>query len=143
MVLVPITTLIALVLAVRPTWRRRAWFVLPAAGAIGLFLTQMAIMSGVAFDEIAGDAVDTSTHESLALGTRALIAIFLVASVVLAVLDRRVDKGGADSWVGSGVLVMVAITTLSSILASVWMYRTGHEGARLVWDGVLTVAPVG
>ena len=139
----PITTLIALVLAVRPTWRRRAWFVLPAAGAIGLILTQAAIMSGVAFDELAGGAVDTSTHESLALGTRALIVIFLVASILLAYLDRRVEKGEPPPWVGSGVLIMVAVTALSSILASVWMYRTGHEGARLVWDGVLTAVPIG
>ena len=142
-VLVPMTTLLALVLAVRPTWRRRAWFVLPAAGAICLAVTQLAIMSGTAFDELAGGAVDISTHESLALWTRAFIILFLVASIVLAFLDRRIEKGEPPPWVGSSLLVTVAVTALSSVLASFWMYRTGHEGARLVWETVVTTAANG
>ncbi|MGI9616287.1 MAG: DUF2231 domain-containing protein [Acidimicrobiales bacterium] len=136
--LVPLTTLLTLVFVVRPMWRRRAWYALPGAAALCIGTTQLAIMSGEAFDEIAGDAIDTSTHETLALWTRAFLVLFFVASLVLAVLDRRLATGSGPGWAGSGVLIMVAVTTILSILASVWMFRTGDEGARLVWDGVLT-----
>jgi hypothetical protein len=124
-------------------WRRRARFVLPAAGAICVATTQLAITSGEALDDIAGDAIDTSAHESFALWTRAFLVIFLASSLILAALERRLAKGGGPGWIGSGVLLMVAVTTISSILASVWIFRTGDEGARLVWDGVLTGVLIG
>lgn len=137
-VLVPLSTLLTLVLAVRPMWRRRAWYALPAAGLLSLGLTQLAIGSGEAFDDVVGDRIDTGTHENLALWTRAFLVAYLVAALILAVLDRRLAKANGPAWIGSGVLLTVVVTTVLSILATLWMFRTGDEGARLVWDGVLT-----
>lgn len=138
----PLATLATLVLAFRPTWRRRVGFVLPVVAVVVLGVTQLAISSGSAFDEIVGDRVDTDTHESLALMTRNFIGVFVVASLLLAILDRWHVRGG-PSFVGSGVLVLVVAAVASSLLATAWMIRTGDEGARLVWDGILTAQLIG
>ena len=135
-VLMPLATIVTLVLAFRPTWRRRVGFALPAVAVVILALTQLAISSGNAFDEIVGTRVNTDDHESLALMTRNFIAVFVVASLLLALFDRWHAKGGSGA-AGSGVLLLVAVTTISSLLATTWMIRTGDEGARLVWDGIL------
>ena len=138
----PLGTLLTLVLAVRPTWRRRVGFLLPVVAAVVLAVTQLAVMSGSKFDEVVGDRVNTDTHESLALMTRNLVVVFLLASLILAIFDRWHRKGG-PAWLGSGVLIAVALTTMSSALATLWMIRTGDEGARLVWDGILVLRLIG
>lgn len=141
-VLMPLAMLGTLVLAFRPAWRRRVGFLLPGVAVIVLGVTQLAISSGSAFDEVVGDRVDTETHEGLALMTRNFIAVFLVASLLLALLDRWHARGGPP-FVGSGILLAVVVTVASSLLATAWMVRTGDEGARLVWDGILTAQLIG
>jgi len=56
--------------------------------------------------------------------------------LLLSIFDRWQAKGG-PGWLRSAVLIMVVITSLSSVVATVWMARTGDEGARLVWENVL------
>lgn len=133
----PLACLLMIVLAFKPTWRRWVGFFLPIVAAVIFAFTQLAISSGEAFSEIV--PVNTDDHEALALMTRNLIGLFVVSSLLLVVLDRRQAKGDGPSWLGLGVTIMVAITTISSVLATAWMVRTGDEGARLVWDSVLLV----
>jgi uncharacterized membrane protein len=136
-VLVPLATLLALACATWPRLRRRAGWAVAGAAAVGLIATQLAVSSGYRFDELLEGAVDTSDHQALGETTRNLVAVFLVSAMATAWLDRPTGDPatGLRRW---AVVAGVVVTTLSSVMATVWMIRTGEEGARLVWDGVLT-----
>ncbi len=136
-VLVPLATLFALVVAVVPRLGRRTAWALAAAAAVCLIATQLAVSSGYAFDDLVAGAVDTDEHRGLGETTRNLVLLFFVSAAARAGLgaltvteDRR--------WLVPATRVSSAVATLSSIMATIWMVRTGHEGARLVWDGVLS-----
>lgn len=136
-VLMPLAALVMLVLAFKPTWRHWVGFSLPLAAMVILVFTQLAISSGEEFSEIV--PVNTDDHEALAITTRNLIGLFAICSLVLVILERRRVQENQPRWLGPAVLIMVAATTLSSVLATVWMVRTGDEGARLVWENVLRI----
>lgn len=139
-VLVPLATLLAIVMAARPELRRRNGWALAIAATVGLVATQLAVSSGYEFDELVRGIVNTDRHQSLGETTRNFVAVFTVAAVVTAILDRRSPERtvSATQW---GTWLSMAVTTVSGVLATVWMVRTGDEGARLVWDGVLGALP--
>lgn len=139
-VLMPLAALAAIALAIRPRWRRRSSVALAVGAAVVLVSTQLAVRSGTSFDEVVGDRVDTDRHKSLALTTRKLVALFLVSSVGTAVLDvgaRRRIAADDPSWHRPATGAAVAATVITALLAVIWMVRTGDEGARLVWEGVV------
>lgn len=147
---IPAVSGAALVMAVRrglPSWY--GWSV--AAGAVGMVVaTWFTVQSGLAFDDLIGDVAPTEKHESLGK-TTLLFAIGLALAVIaLAVERRRQDRGEPDVEGRRAVirLTLSGVTVLLAILATIWVARTGHEGARLVWDGVVpeessVVSPAG
>ena len=138
LVLVPMAALASVVLAVRPQWRRRSSLALAVVALVAMVATFLAMQSGEAFEPAVRDVVDISTHKSLAQTTRLLVALFFVGTVAVAVLDRM--AGDARPWAAKAAQAGIAVTALVSLAGSIWMFRTGHEGARLVWNGVqLTV----
>lgn len=134
LVLVPLVALAAVVLAVRPQWRRRGSAALAVAALVTMVATFLAMQSGEAFAPAVEDVVNIDTHKSLAETTRLLVALFFVGSVVVAVLDRM--RGDGRPWADTAAQAVVAVTAVVAVAGSVWMARTGHEGAKLVWDGV-------
>lgn len=138
LVLVPLVALAALALAVRPQWRRRYSTALAVAALVALVATLLAVRSGEAFEPAVKDVVDLDTHKSLANTTRLLVVLFFLGSAGVAALDRM--QNDERPWADRAAQAVVAVTALLAVAGSVWMARTGHEGARLVWDGVeLTV----
>ncbi len=137
----PLACLVTVVLGFKSRWRRWVGFFLPIAAAVIFIFTQLAISSGDAFSEIV--PVNTDDHEALALMTRNWIGLFTVSSLILAFFDRWQAKDDGPDWLSIAVPAMVAVTILSSVAATVWMVRTGDEGARLVWENVLFTQPRG
>ena len=137
-VLMPLSLILALWLAAKPNHRRRSGPLLVGAGAVVLVFTVLAVQSGQAFDEIVGDRVDTGDHESLALTTQALVGAFVVASLALTIVDRR-HRVEPRPWSARAGWGLMGLTVVTAALATLWMVRTGDEGARLVWDGVVGV----
>ncbi len=136
-VLMPLALLLALVLAVRPGWRRQLGFFQPGVAVIVFIATWLAIQSGDAFDEVVGDRVDTSDHRALAMTSLWLVGGFVLATVLLAVFDRRHGNEDTAAWQAPVTSVALVASLGLAVLATLWMARTGDEGARLVWDGVL------
>lgn len=146
-VLVPLSALFALVLAARPGLRRKAGWGLALAAIVTLVSTQLAISSGYAFDELVAGAVNTDKHEALAITGRNFVLLFTLAALVVAVLDWR-NRAGSIATTGdvtnssastSDTIARVGAIAagLFSVLATVWMFRAGEEGAKLVWSGVI------
>ncbi len=141
LVLLPLAALAAVALAARPQWRRRYSIALAVAALAALVATLLAIQSGEAFEPAVRDIVNLDRHKSLAATTRLLVALFFVGSAVVAILDRMNEE--VRPWAPKAAQAVVAVAALVALAGSVWMMRTGHEGAKLVWDGVELVVGVG
>ena len=130
-VLIPLVGLTALALAFRPDWRTKlGWWPAVAAG-VCLAATLLAVGSGNAFDERLDGLVNTERHESLALTTLALVAVFFGATVAQRLLR---DSDGRLRRVEQAVTLLVVV---SAGMAVWWTFLTGEEGARITWSGVV------
>jgi hypothetical protein len=98
--------------------------------------------SGIAFDDALEGSIDVSRHEDLANGTLILTLLWFAASVVTVAFDRRAGRlsapatatGDPDRRQGTAFQdAGAAITAGFAVLATIWLIRTGHEGADLVW----------
>ena len=141
-VLLPIAAIATLVLAVKPAWRARAsWWMVGA-----LFVT-VALLFGAkesgealieAYDRVNGaGAVDISKHQDLAETTFLMTLAWFAVFGLLTVLERvqRVRVGVLET-VASNMMArqaVAAVAVVLGILATIWLIRTGHEGASSVW----------
>ncbi|MFW2336558.1 DUF2231 domain-containing protein [Ilumatobacter sp.] len=146
-VLQPLLALTTVIVVARARWRRRfGWWLVAALAAVFVSVL-VAMASGEAFDDLLDGLVDVSDHESLAATTRNLMALWLVALVALVVTQRRVPEGDAATEVPTEdrgavatrlvVPALAWIVALLAVFSAVWMVRTGHEGARVTWSGVI------
>ena len=153
-VLMPLMAGLALAVAVRPAWRSRFAVVVLLGGLALLVSTVMAAQSGGAFDraiERAGQAIDVDRHQDLGETTRLIVILFsiaLAATVGTAWLARSrrppaarsagaAARGTPPASLVYAGHVFAALSVLLGVLGTIWMIRTGHEGARIVWDGVI------
>ena len=136
-VLMPLLTIFALALAARPSWRRQVGLALPVLAAGLAIATALAKQSGHELRELLGDfAPNTDKHESLANTALVLIVLMLVVSVAMVVADRWARSDGPP-WLARASVGLVGLSVVFGGLATVWMFRAGHEGARLVWKGTV------
>lgn len=144
-VLIPLAAAAAVVLAVRPAWRPRYSTPLAVAAFVGAASAVLASRSG---DELNAELKDrigdlAEKHQDLGETTVILTIVFLVASVAIAVADRRAARAGAQivsALASRGERVLrggMALTAVLAVVATIWMIRTGHEGARIVWEDVI------
>jgi len=152
LVLVPVTALVMLVLALRPSWRRRFGPALAVATLIGAIATIIAAASGEELNDALRDRIGdlADDHQTLGETTRLFAVLFFVAVAAMASYDRwgrgqdaevlaDEPSGGATlsrhDIIGWG---LAALALVLGTLAAIWMFRTGHEGSRIVWEGVVT-----
>jgi hypothetical protein len=128
--------LFGLVLTLRPPWRQHAGPALPILSAGVALATFLAMRSGEALRELLGDfAPNTDKHESLAKTALILVLALVVTSAGMVLADRQ--RGGGSGLVAKVPLVLAGLSTGLAALATIWMFRAGHEGARLVWKGTV------
>lgn len=136
LVLMPLAMLATLAVAARPGWRRRYGIPIAVAALVVLVATFLATLSGPSFKELVGTQVDVSHHQSLALQTRGFVIAFFVGTVIYVAVDRF-RRTNQAAWMPQLAWGLAGVTAVLSVLATVWMVRTGEAGARLVWGGVL------
>ncbi len=130
-VLLPIAAGVTVALAIKRTWRRRLGWWFPAGVFSIVVMVFLARSSGQAFDEALDGAVDVTRHAELADRTFVLTIVWFVGAVALVALDRRA-RGSNDRGFAPPTVV-ASVTAFFAVLATVWLVRTGHEGADLVW----------
>jgi uncharacterized membrane protein len=141
-VLLPIAAIATVVLAAKPAWRARAsWWMVGALFVIVVLLFG-AKESGealiAAYDRANGaGAVDISKHQDLAETTFLMTLGWFAVFGLLTVLERvEPVRVGFLEAVASNMVArqtIAAVAAVLGILATVWLIRTGHEGARSVW----------
>ncbi len=140
-VVIPVAAVVAVVLAFSPPLRPRLSSWLAGLVGVGLLSTFLATRSGEAFYDAIEDRIGelAETHEELGRQTLILVALFFVAAAITAIVDRLAARSPGDDQgqLRLPATVLAVGTALLGIVAAAWMVRTGHEGARIVWDGVL------
>lgn len=141
-VLVPLATVGALLMLIRPSWRER--FEIPTAvlAVVAAIATQLAIGSGEALEERVEESKLVKAHAGIAEQARPwvfLFALVMVGVVVWDIVQKRRAAGSeaAPETVRSrAAKVAVTLTAVGLILgigSSVQIYRTGHSGAKATW----------
>ena len=68
--------------------------------------------------------------------TALLATIFFAGAALLVVMDRWYLPRASKSRAERSAIVLASLVALVGVVAAVWVIRTGHEGARITWDGV-------
>lgn len=141
-VLVPIAAIATVVLVAKPAWRARASWSMVGFLFVTLVLLFAAKESGEAlidaYDRANGEgAVDISQHQDLAETTFLMTVAWFLVFGALTVLERvaRIRVGVLATFASNTMArqAMGAVAAVLGILATVWLIRTGHEGAKSVW----------
>jgi len=105
----------------------------------------MATRSGNALASVAdGRAIngDITDHQALGNQTFIISVVWLVALAVAAVLQRRspspspLSADTAPPAFGSPAQVMTVVAAVAAVVATIWLIRTGHSGAKSHWFAV-------
>jgi len=150
-VLLPIAAILTIVLAFKPAWRRRAgWFPFSGVFVVTVLLfgaKESGESFSDAFDSAFGEgAIDIDRHEELGNMTFVLTLVWLAAMFALTMWEAVQRRGATDAsgttdtaltpspYVSYG---LSALASLFAVLATIWLIRTGHEGAEVVWSPVV------
>ncbi len=150
-ILIPVATIWALVLVVRPAWFMRSGVLLGVVTVVALAATFLTVG--------AGEALRTALHLNGGFGPAALIArhahagmllrdllILFTGAVILALFAHRVAAGMVSGvpWLDTLaaqpavlVLLRVALVVLA-IACAYFVFHTGDLGAKAVWQGRLS-----
>jgi hypothetical protein len=139
-ILIPVATIWALVLVVRPAWFMRSGVLLGAVTVVALAATFLTVG--------AGEALRTALHLNGGFGPAALLARHAHAGMLLRdpLFAHRVAAGMVSGvpWLDTLaaqpamlVLLRVALVALA-IACGYFVFHTGDLGAKAVWQGRLS-----
>lgn len=131
-VLLPLLAVLAIVMAAKPTWRSRLLWPLVVVALVAAVFTFLATQAGEELDEALQPALGTKGERHAELGdqTALLATIFFVGAAAMIVVERWYKKLTRSATALAWTVAAVGVVT------TVWVIRTGHEGARITWDGV-------
>lgn len=131
-VAIPALSIIAIVIALRPSFRDRFGVAAIVLGAVTTVATFLAVSSGQALaDEFQLDDEFIGTHRQLGETLRFFVLGLTVSLVGLVGAARRPQAGDRDPL----SMAMAALGIVLAALSIIWVIRTGHEGAKSVWEG--------
>ena len=143
-VLVPLATVAAVVLAARADLRARLTWWPQAVVAVLVAMLWFAKESGEALEASGNVLGDVERHTELAETTFALSIAWLVASLVAGARDAQLRRGLATSGDGASAATsrrdlaatgLAALAAVVAVVTTIWLVRTGHAGARSRWVG--------
>ncbi len=130
-VAIPLLAVLGLAMAARPQFRDQYARPIIALAVLTVIATFVAAKSGEELVESLGlkdDFIDP--HRDLGSTLRFFVLGLTVAIVGMVAVNKRASATGRDpAAVVSGVLVVAF-----AVLSLVWTIRTGHEGAKAVWN---------
>ena len=140
-VLVPLTAIAAVVCALSRGWRQRLGWVVVGLAFVTLVSVDLAIGSGEALEESVRESELVEDHAGTSDSLLPWTAGLFVAVVALVAADsifsrRRSEDGHPGSSAGRrwAIAGLAAATIVTASVSTVWIYRSGHSGAKAVWD---------
>ena len=158
-VLVPLAAIGAVLMAIRPSWRRALAIPTAVIATVAAIATQLAIGSGEALEHSVRKSDLIETHSQIAEQARPFVFLFALVLIAVAALDwysRRQESSSApkaqdDTAAGdvqvvtrqrqtarprtaTAAIVLSVLSVLLGIGATVQVYRTGHSGAKATWN---------
>jgi preprotein translocase subunit SecG len=137
LVLMPLACIATIAMAIKKQWRERYWRQLIAAVGVVLVATLLAENSGEELDHAMRGLAPIKKHAALADTTKLFVALLFVSTVALGVSIHRRKQASANKEIQAirTEVALSLVVLLVGVLATIWMFRTGHEGARVVWKG--------
>ncbi len=136
--------MVAVLFMFKADWGHKFRWLLAGSSLIVFIFILVAESSGEAFDKATKGLTPIDEHAELANTTKFLTFGFLVLTFVAIAVSRTkrdTPTDGASDVVAAKAFPlrkMVSIlTAVVGVLATIWMIRTGHEGAKAVWKGTL------
>ncbi len=126
---IPLVSIAGIVLVFRASARQSIGVGVAVFGLLTAAASFLAVRSGEAFAELLSSGDEIDPHRQLGETLRIFASLQAVSIILLIVLDR-VTSIDPKSPLAKVVAAMVII---SSVLALVWVIRTGHEGASQTW----------
>jgi hypothetical protein len=138
-VLIPLLFLISIAVVARPKWHvHMRW--LAAALFVAAVATLLAKGSGEALEHRIGtkiaDQEGLHRHADLAEMTAILVLLQFLSAAGVAIVSWLVSRAKAAGILGIIRKLGFVSLILFGALATIWMVRTGHEGARITWQGI-------
>lgn len=125
----------AIVLCLMPAWRAGFGIALAlvAVGTTGA--TFLTVGAGEAFENSRPfNEPGVALHADLARTLRWLVVGWVLAIVVLVVIDRILPRDRSSSALRVAALAVSGVVAVMSVLSVVWVIRTGHQGAKVTWQ---------
>lgn len=144
-VLIPLASIALVLIAVSTTAHQRLrWYVL-ALAVVATGGTVFAAGSGEALEETVVETAALERHEELGEQMRPIALLLLIAVIGLIVVTRLATRRRTEASVGAAVsahrplnpalrAVLVVGAVGVAVLNTVWIVRTGHEGAEATWS---------
>lgn len=141
-VAIPVLCILAILMAVSGRLRRSLGLPTVLLGAACLVSTFMTTRSGEALVEPLFLESVIKEHRELGQTTLWLVLLLFVFLCIQFAVGRNIDKKSGDSFdlpamAKPGLMVLSAVVVVLSVLSTVWVVRTGHEGAKVTWAGQL------
>ncbi len=144
-VLTPLVCLAAIAIALRPSWRQKYGPLVVFASLVIFISILLAAWSGEPLNEIIGEIKDTEKHKELGEMTRLFAAGLFISTAALVGVswwknrqDTTDSTAATDNSAMKTIVAVLAAATISfAVLSTVWVVRTGHEGARVAHENTI------
>ena len=135
-VLIPLTSLGAILVACVPRWSRRFGVLVCIGGLVSLAAAVVAQESGEQFAQRVGTPAE---HMELGLQVKWYAFGLFAVTLVLWLLDRKSQKRS------TAAVIFAVLCVIAAVLATWSTYRTGESGSQAVWEFVIkgTKPPTG
>jgi uncharacterized membrane protein len=131
-VLVPLAAIGAVLALVWPSSRTWSLPVTAALAVAGLIGVQLAMWSGENLQSAGENSALIGQHSELAAQARPLVFLFALVAVLAAWAGFTSTRG--RELARRLVVPLCALSLVSGALATTWIGRTGHTGAKSVWS---------
>jgi hypothetical protein len=145
-VLIPLTTLTAVVVAIRGPWRRGGSLLVALGAVVSAIAAWLTMEAGEQLEAAlsAGGHLGKEFDSHDVWGTYTWYATipFAVLAIITAVLARRSrpapahGSGTAVATTGVGTTVLAWLTVVAGIVTCYFVVRAGDSGSRAVWGFV-------
>jgi len=129
--MVPFLALICIAFVFKPTWRQKCSKYLPFLVGPVTLATFLTVQSGYKFDELLEGTYDIERHEQLGKTALILVLVFFILSIIVALFDKSQKNKEPKKLVSTTLVFFLAI---SACTASYWVFLTGDEGVRNLWE---------